>query len=86
LRKKGDIMASFKVELIRDECTACQMCADSCPDHFEMADDVLAHIKGSTKAGDNDNLEIDALGCIKDAADGCPVNCIHIYEGANKII
>jgi ferredoxin len=79
-------MAKFKVELIRGECTGCQVCVESCPDYFEMADDDLAHIKGSTKAGDNDELGIDALGCIKDAADGCPVNCIHIHEGANKII
>jgi ferredoxin len=79
-------MASFKVELIRGECTACQACVESCPDYFEMADDDLSHIKGSTRTGENDELGIDAPGCIKDAADGCPVNCIHIYEGANKII
>jgi ferredoxin len=79
-------MAKFKVELVRAECTACEMCVESCPDYFEMADDVLARIKGSKKAGDNEELEVDTPGCIKDAADACPVNVIHIYEGANKII
>jgi|APFre7841882590_1041340.scaffolds.fasta_scaffold182410_2 ferredoxin len=79
-------MAKFKVELVRKECTACESCVESCPDYFEMADDALVNLKGSTKAGDNEELEVDTLGCIKDAADACPVNIIHIYEGANKII
>ena len=79
-------MAKFKVELVRKECTACESCVESCPDYFEMADDALVNLKGSTKAGDNEELEVDNLGCIKDAADACPVNIIHIYEGANKII
>ena len=78
-------MAKFKVELVRKECTACESCVESCPDYFEMADDALVNLKGSTKAGDNEELEVDTLGCIKDAADACPVNIIHIYEGANKI-
>jgi ferredoxin len=79
-------MASFKVELIKEECTACESCVETCPDSFEMGEDDLAHIKGSTEAGGNDELEIEALGCIKDAAEVCPVNCIHVYEGGNKII
>ena len=79
-------MAKFKVELVRKECTACESCVESCPDYFEMGDDALVNLKGSKKAGDNEDLEVDTLGCIKDAADACPVNIIHIYEGANKII
>ena len=79
-------MAKFKVELVRKECTACESCVESCPDYFEMADDALVNLKGSKKAGENEELEVDILGCIKDAADACPVNIIHIYEGANKII
>jgi ferredoxin len=79
-------MAKFKVELVRAECTACESCVESCPDYFEMADDALVNLKRSTKAGDNEELAVDTLACIKDAADACPVNIIHIYEGANKII
>ncbi len=72
-------MARFKVELIREECTGCGSCVDSCPDYWEMADDGLAHLKGSTTVGDNEALEMDALGCNKTY-----YLCIssHSYQGA----
>ena len=79
-------MAKFKVELVRDECTACESCVSSCEDSYEMADDGLAHLKGSKRAGSNDELETDNLGCLKEGAEACPVNCIHVYEGGNKTI
>jgi ferredoxin len=79
-------MARFKIELIREECTGCESCVESCSDYYEMADDGLAHVKDSTTVGENEELGLDTLGCSKDAAEGCPVNCIHIYEGPNKIV
>jgi ferredoxin len=79
-------MAKFKVVLERDDCTGCESCVASCEDSFEMADDGLAHLKGSTLVGSNDEQEMDDLGCIKDGAEVCPVTVIHIYEGGNKII
>jgi ferredoxin len=79
-------MAKYKVILEREECIACEGCIGACSDYFEMADDDWAQITGSTRVGSNDELETDDLGCIRDAADTCPVNIIHIYEGGNKII
>ena len=78
-------MAKFKVVLEREGCTACESCVGSCPDSFEMADDGWAHVKGSTRAGSNDELKLDDLGCCKEAAEGCPVNFIKIFENGNKI-
>jgi ferredoxin len=79
-------MAKFKVELEREQCTSCESCVESCPDSFEMADDGWAHVKGSKRVGSNDELDLDDLGCTKEAAEGCPVNIIHIFEGSKKII
>ena len=79
-------MAKFKVVLGREECTACESCVESCPDTFEMADDGWAQVKGSTRVGSNDELEMDDVGCSREAAEVCPVSIIHVFEGGNKII
>jgi ferredoxin len=79
-------MVGFKVVLEREECIACESCVSTCPDSFEMADDQLAQLKGATRVGSNDESDVDDLGCIKEAAEACPVTIIHIYEGGNKII
>ncbi len=79
-------MAKFKVVLEREECTGCESCVDTCPVSFEMADDGLAHLKNSSSAGGNDEWNTDELGCSKAGAEVCPVNVIHVYEGANQII
>lgn len=79
-------MAKYKVELIREECTACESCVEECPDFFEMADDGWSHMKNSKRMGSNDELDLDDLGCMMKAAEACPVTIVHVYEGGNKII
>ncbi len=79
-------MAKFKVVIERPVCVSCGSCIEACPDYWEMADDGFAHLKGSIPSGDNEELEMDDLGCNKDAAEGCPVNCIYVYEDGEKII
>jgi len=79
-------MAKFKVEIVRSECTGCELCTQTCPDHFAMADDGLSTLKGGNRVGDNDELALDDEGCARDAAADCPANCIHLYKNGNKIL
>jgi len=53
-----------------DECTGCGLCADTCPDVFEMEDDV-AKVKGDTVPADSEE-------CAQQAADDCPSEAIKI--------
>ncbi len=55
----------------RDLCVGCGACAAICPDNWEMAEDGKASAK---------KLELDEVGCNKQAAESCPVQCIHVKE------
>ncbi|MGQ9588101.1 MAG: ferredoxin [Thermoplasmata archaeon] len=79
-------MARFKLEIVRPECTGCELCTTTCPDIFEMADDGLSTLKGGRTVGDNVELELDGEGCARDAAADCPANCIHLYEDGRQVV
>jgi ferredoxin len=79
-------MAKYKLEIVRPECTGCELCTGTCPDYFEMASDGFSTLKGGRKTGDNDELDLDDEGCARSAAEDCPATCIHLYEGDKKLV
>lgn len=68
----------------RWKCIGCGACAAVAPEHWEMSEDGYADLKGCTKEkkpeGTLEKKEIDEkdLPDNQNAADSCPVNCIHI--------
>jgi ferredoxin len=60
----------MKAVVDADLCTGCELCTQTCPDVFEMEDDV-AIIKG-------DEVPADSEDCAKQAAEECPVEAIKI--------
>jgi ferredoxin len=70
------------VSIDRDECISCATCWETCPDFFEEnPDDGFSQIVEKYRAGDNpgegrapEELE----DCVREAADDCPVEIIHI--------
>jgi ferredoxin len=79
-------MGKYRVEIVRPECSGCELCTTICEDIFEMASDGLSTLKDGRRIGDNDELDLDDAECAKQAAADCPVNCIHVYEGDNKLL
>ncbi|MBW2963628.1 ferredoxin [Candidatus Woesearchaeota archaeon] len=67
-----------KITLKRNECIGCGACAATCSDLFEMADDGHAHLKGSKKKGDVEELELKDVKCGKEAVEVCPVQIISV--------
>ena len=70
-----------KIILERNVCIGCGSCQAVCPKYWEMADDSKVNLLGSQKTEDEKyNLKVKEIGCNQDAADTCPVQCIHIEK------
>lgn len=70
----------MKIILKRPQCIFCGSCAAVCPEYFEMAEDNLSHLKGSTINDGDEILEVaeDKIGCAKEATEVCPVQIIEV--------
>ncbi|MGA2363647.1 MAG: ferredoxin [Candidatus Aminicenantales bacterium] len=77
---------SYKVEIERPLCIACENCVAICPEFWEMAGDGLSHLIDSTGVGENEELEMDDVKCNIAAAESCPVTCIHVFNEGKKLI
>jgi ferredoxin len=71
----------MKIIQEKDKCIGCGSCVALCPDCWEMGEDGLASLKGGSKNDQGQyELETETVGCCKEAADACPVQCIIIQE------
>ncbi|MBI4176264.1 MAG: ferredoxin [Candidatus Aenigmarchaeota archaeon] len=73
---------AYKVEYEREGCIGAGVCVAMCEKHWVMNADGKADLIASTKEGRMDVKEIgqDDLESMKQAAEGCPVNVIHILK------
>ncbi|MBI5158965.1 ferredoxin [Candidatus Micrarchaeota archaeon] len=62
---------AVKVEVDKDACIGCGACVAICPDVFEMNDEGKSMVK---------TPEVDDSSCAEQAANGCPVQCIHLKK------
>jgi ferredoxin len=60
----------MKASVDKELCTGCELCVSSCPDIFELQDDV-AVVKV-------DIVPEAAEDCVKQAAEDCPVEAIKV--------
>jgi len=61
-----------KVVVDRDTCAGCELCVDSCPEVFEMFEDLARAKAEVVPEGQED--------CVKEAAEDCPVEAISVEE------
>lgn len=73
-------MAKYKIIHEREICIGCGSCAATCPDFWMMDPDGKSKLKNAKKNGKNFELQVDEKNCNQDAAEVCPVSCIHIVE------
>ncbi|MBN1999576.1 ferredoxin [candidate division KSB1 bacterium] len=60
----------MKATIDADLCTGCELCVDTCPEVFEMQDDVAVVIV--------DEVPEDAEDAAQESADNCPSEAISI--------
>jgi ferredoxin len=77
-------MNKFRVEIDKQACQSFGACIELCPEFFKFSDiDSKSSIEGAERISDKDvvvteRLELEELKCIKEAAEACPFNAIHI--------
>ena len=70
-----------KIILERNICIGCGACQAVCPKYWEMGEDGKTTLIGSQKKeGEKYELEVKDAECNQQAADACPVQCIHIEK------
>lgn len=74
----------IKVRIERDECIMCGACRATCPEFFEEnPDDYLSQIVAEYRVDDDPSTgqaPVDLKDCVKEAAEDCPVQIIHVEE------
>lgn len=82
------MVEKYKIVHDRDVCIGCAACASVCPSYWEMKDDGKSSIIGGEHTGNgeeeikgtNDAPLTEDFESNNEAAESCPVNCIHIHE------
>ena len=76
-------MVKFKIIHRKKDCIGCGACAAICPDFWEMDNEGMAHLKGSTVVDENLEREIateEEKASAQEAIDVCPVNVISLEK------
>ena len=62
----------MKAKVDQDSCTGCGLCSDTCPEVFQVEDDIAKVIV--------EKVPDSAVATCREAADDCPVEAISLEE------
>ena len=79
-------MSKFRVEIDKNACQGFGACVELCPQFFQLSNaDGKSHIEGAKEVKKEnevvaETLEPVELECVREAAEACPFNAIHIVN------
>jgi ferredoxin len=79
-------MGKFKVEIDKNVCQGFGACVELCPQFFQLSDvdgkSTIEEAKQVVKENEvvAETLELVELACVREAAEACPFNAIHIVN------
>ncbi len=79
-------MVKFRVEIDKNACQGFGACVELCPQFFQFSDvDGKSSVKGAKEVMKEnevvaETLELDELECVREGAEACPYNAIHITD------
>ncbi len=87
-------MVKFRVEIDKNACQGFGACVELCPQFFQLSDvngkSTMKEAKQVVKENEvvAETLELNKLECVREAAEACPFNAIHILnlETSEKLI
>jgi ferredoxin len=89
-------LGKYKVKIDKNACQGFGACVELCPQFFQLSDvdgKTAFPVEGAEKiVKENEvvaeTLELDELECVREAAEACPFNAIHIVkvETGEKLI
>ena len=62
----------MEIKINKQKCIGCGTCCALCGEFFEMDNDNKSNVKKGKQG------ELKDVGCAKEAAEACPVQCINI--------
>ncbi len=84
-------MPGYTIDHDRPTCIGCAACEAVAPDFWEMAEDGKSDVKGAERVMSGNDIVREKLDIKKedfrinmDAAESCPVNCIHLLDEKGK--
>jgi len=67
-----------KIILEVQKCIGCGSCEAVCSKYWKLEENGKANLAGSQPNGENFELEVKEIGCNREAAETCPVQCIKV--------
>lgn len=74
----------YKIIYHKNECIGAFACLAAAPETWTQNDDKADLVEGKKEGEEIYTKEVDELGGNLEAAQSCPVNCIHIIDNKTK--